>query len=90
MRAEGLPELAIDTFADYARRLAEGEQGMLPEDELEPVADLPEAADLPEEYPEACSTAPSCSSSTAASARAWALTGPKSLLEVKDGLPSST
>ena len=51
MRAEGLPESAIDTFADYARRLAAGEEGVLSEDELEPVGDLPRAEDLTEDCP---------------------------------------
>ena len=69
MRADGLP-IAIETFADYYRRLAEGEQGVLPEDGSEPVDDLPDAAAARGGFPN-YSTAPWCSSSTAASARAW-------------------
>jgi UTP--glucose-1-phosphate uridylyltransferase len=48
MRAEGLPEIAIDTFAHYEERLRRGEQGLLPEGELEPLTDLPSSDELPE------------------------------------------
>jgi UTP--glucose-1-phosphate uridylyltransferase len=47
MRREGLPEIAIDTFAHYEERLKSGEQGTLPEAELEPLTDVPSADDLP-------------------------------------------
>jgi UTP--glucose-1-phosphate uridylyltransferase len=47
MRQEGLPEIAIDTFAHYEERLRSGEQGQLPEAELEPLTDVPSAEDLP-------------------------------------------
>jgi UTP--glucose-1-phosphate uridylyltransferase len=47
MRREGLPEIAIDTFAHYEERLRSGEQGTLPEAELEPLTDVPSADDLP-------------------------------------------
>jgi UTP--glucose-1-phosphate uridylyltransferase len=48
MRREGLPEIAIDTFAHYEERLRRGEQGMLPEAELEPLTDVPSSEELPE------------------------------------------
>jgi UTP--glucose-1-phosphate uridylyltransferase len=48
MRAAGLPPTAVDTFAHYEERLREGEQGLLPESEIEPVSDLPRADELPE------------------------------------------
>ena len=48
MRAEGLPDDAVDTFAHYEQKLREGDQGTLPESELEPLADLPDADALPE------------------------------------------
>jgi UTP--glucose-1-phosphate uridylyltransferase len=48
MRAEGLPPTAVDTFAHYEQRLRDGEQGLLPESEIEPISDLPKADDLPE------------------------------------------
>jgi UTP--glucose-1-phosphate uridylyltransferase len=48
MRREGLPEIAIDTFAQYEERLHSGEQGTLPESELEPLTDVPSSDDLPD------------------------------------------
>jgi UTP--glucose-1-phosphate uridylyltransferase len=48
MRAAGLPPTAVDTFAHYEERLREGEQGLLPESEIEPISDLPKAEELPE------------------------------------------
>ena len=47
MRQEGLPEIAIDTFEHYEERLRSGEQGLLPEAELEPLTDVPSAEELP-------------------------------------------
>ena len=47
MRAEGLPDVAVETFARYRSRLAAGDRGMLPESEIEPVAELPDAEQLP-------------------------------------------
>ena len=46
MRAEGLPEVAIDTFAHYYRQLEAGETGLLPEAAIAPVESLPSADDL--------------------------------------------
>src|SRR6266536_439638 len=48
MRAEGVGEAAIDTFAHYYEQLREGASGMLPESEIERVGDLPTLDDLPE------------------------------------------
>ena len=49
LRREGLPDAAIDTFRHYYRQLAEGETGMLPESEIEPVEELQDLDSLPEE-----------------------------------------
>lgn len=46
MRSEGVAEAAIRTFSHYYERLQGGDLGMLPEAELEPVADLPDADEL--------------------------------------------
>lgn len=46
MRDEGLPEVAIRTFAHYYAQLAAGQTGLLPEAELEPVPRLPDAEAL--------------------------------------------
>jgi UTP--glucose-1-phosphate uridylyltransferase len=48
MRGDGLPGVAIDTFQHYYERLREGETGLLPESDIEPVGDLVTADDLPE------------------------------------------
>jgi UTP--glucose-1-phosphate uridylyltransferase len=47
MRADGVAELAISNFAHYYERLVAGEQGMLPEAEIDPVDDVPDADELP-------------------------------------------
>ncbi len=46
MRAEGLPDAAIDTFRRYHARLAAGETGLLPETELTPLDAVPDAEAL--------------------------------------------
>ena len=88
MRAEGVAEVAVDTFEQQLERLRGGERGVLAESEIEPVAELPDADDLPDDEDGA----------RAALARtvviklngglgtSMGMTGPKSLLEVKDGL----
>jgi len=88
MRAGGVADVAIKTFAHYYERLLAGEGGVLAESEIEPVAELPDADELPEDEDGA----------RAALARtvviklngglgtSMGMSGPKSLLEVKDGL----
>src|SRR5688572_29298647 len=48
MRREGLPEIAVDTFAHYEELLRQGDQGTLPEAELEPLTDVPGMDALPD------------------------------------------
>ena len=43
MRAEGLPELAIETFKYYYDQLVAGATGLMPESGIEPVTDMPNA-----------------------------------------------
>src|SRR3954471_3169999 len=86
MRAEGLSDLAIETFADYYRRLGAGEQGRLPEDELEPVDDLPEAEELPDEDSRELLDRAVVIKLNGGLGTSMGMTGPKSLLEVKEGL----
>jgi UTP--glucose-1-phosphate uridylyltransferase len=85
MRREGLPELAIDTFAHYERRLREGEQGVLPESEIEPLGDLPDAADLPPGGEEQLGRAVVLKLNGGLGT-SMGMTRAKSLLEVKEGL----
>ncbi len=47
MRREGLPEIAIRTFAQYYAQLAAGQTGLLPEADLEPATGIPDAEALP-------------------------------------------
>ncbi len=47
MQAEALPELFIETFRHYYAQLLAGETGAIPEEEIEPVQDLPDAGQLP-------------------------------------------
>jgi UTP--glucose-1-phosphate uridylyltransferase len=47
MEREGVPGPAIATFEHYYEQLAAGESGMIPEDTIEPVTELPALEDLP-------------------------------------------
>lgn len=47
MLAEKLPPVVIRTFESYYRQLAAGATGMIPEAEIEPVAELPDLEKLP-------------------------------------------
>jgi UTP--glucose-1-phosphate uridylyltransferase len=86
MRREGLPEIAIETFAHYYRRLAAGEAGTLPEAEIEPVDELPDAAYLSGEgVPEALEHAVVIRLNGGLGTT-MGMTRAKSLLEVKEGL----
>jgi UTP--glucose-1-phosphate uridylyltransferase len=48
MRADSVGDAAVESFRHYYERLEAGETGMLPEDAIEPVVDLPDLAGLPE------------------------------------------
>jgi UTP--glucose-1-phosphate uridylyltransferase len=85
MRREGLPEIAIETFAQYERRLREGEEGTLPESEIEPLEDLPDAAELPERGDEAIARVVVLKLNGGLGT-SMGMTRAKSLLEVKKGL----
>jgi len=47
MRGDGVAEAAIRAFSHYYRQLEAGETGLLPEDAIEPVGELPTLAELP-------------------------------------------
>jgi UTP--glucose-1-phosphate uridylyltransferase len=84
MRREGLPDAAIDTFTHYYEQLAEGETGMLPESEIEPVENVQQLDDLPEGEPpldEAVVIKLNGGLGTS-----MGMTGAKSLIEAKDGM----
>ena len=85
MRREGLPEIAIDTFAHYEEQLRQGEQGTLPESELEPLDDVPSADELPEPDESDLERAVVLKLNGGLGT-SMGMTEAKSLLEVKDGL----
>jgi UTP--glucose-1-phosphate uridylyltransferase len=85
MRREGLPDIAIETFAHYERLLREGESGTLPESEIEPLGELPDAAELPEGGEEALDRVVVLKLNGGLGT-SMGMTRAKSLLEVKDGL----
>jgi UTP--glucose-1-phosphate uridylyltransferase len=84
MRREGLPEIAIDTFAHYEERLQQGEQGTLPEAELEPLTDVPSLDSLPEGDASALDRVVVLKLNGGLGT-SMGMTRAKSLLEVKDG-----
>src|SRR3954454_18646866 len=49
MGSEGVAGPAIRAFEHYYRQLEAGETGLLPEESIEPVSDLPSLEDLPED-----------------------------------------
>jgi UTP--glucose-1-phosphate uridylyltransferase len=85
MRREGLPDTAIDTFAHYEELLRQGEQGTLPESELEPLDDVPDAGDLPDPD-ESVLVRAVVLKLNGGLGTSMGMTRAKSLVEVKDGL----
>ncbi|HEV7847402.1 MAG TPA: UTP--glucose-1-phosphate uridylyltransferase [Thermoleophilaceae bacterium] len=84
MRAEGLPEIAIGTFEHYERLLREGDEGTLPEAELEPLTELPSADGLPQPDRESLERVVVLKLNGGLGT-SMGMTKAKSLLEVKDG-----
>ena len=85
MRDEGLPEIAVDTFAHYEELLRQGEQGTLPESELEPLDHVHSADELPEPDESALERAVVLKLNGGLGT-SMGMTKAKSLLDVKDGL----
>src|ERR687897_318737 len=87
MRAEDLPEIAIDNFKHYYERLRGGETGLLPESDIEPVGDLTDADELPspDEGDDALDRT-AIVKLNGGLGTSMGMTKAKSLLEVKDGL----
>lgn len=85
MRAAGIGEAAVKTFARQLEHVKAGETGVLPESEIEPLESLPDADELPE-APDAPLDQAVVIKLNGGLGTSMGLTGPKSLLEVKDGL----
>ncbi len=87
MRADGLADAAIDTFRHYYELLEAGETGMMPEADLDPVESFPRFEDLPDDAvaTELLDQAVVIKLNGGLGT-SMGMTGPKSLLPVKDGL----
>jgi UTP--glucose-1-phosphate uridylyltransferase len=88
MRDEGVPDVAVDTFAHYFQRLRDGDAGELPESEIEPVSELPDAGELPQDAEGAGDALDRTVivKLNGGLGTSMGMTGPKSLLQVKDGM----
>jgi UTP--glucose-1-phosphate uridylyltransferase len=88
MRRDGVGDAAVQAFADAYERLREGETGVLAESDIEPVSDVPAADDLPEVDPEAGGALDHAVviKLNGGLGTSMGMTGPKSLVEVKEGL----
>ncbi len=88
MREAGVDDVAIDTFHHYYERLRDGDTGVLPESELEPVDSLPGADELPAAGDEAREALDQTVviKLNGGLGTSMGMTRAKSLLEVKDGL----
>jgi UTP--glucose-1-phosphate uridylyltransferase len=85
MRAEGLGDAAVESFARQYERLREGETGTLAESEIEPVASLPDAEELTESADAALLDSAVLIKLNGGLGTSMGMTKAKSLLEVKDG-----
>ena len=86
MRREGLADAAVETFRFYYEQLEAGESGLMPEGSIEPVDSLPDADDLREEAGPELLDQTIVLKLNGGLGTSMGMTGPKSLLEVKDGL----
>ena len=88
LEADGAAAATVASFSGQLRRLAAGDLGMLPEAELEPIAELPDAERLAVD--DGAITAlldqTVVIKLNGGLGTSMGLAGPKSLLEVKDGL----
>jgi UTP--glucose-1-phosphate uridylyltransferase len=86
MRREGLGDAAVATFEHYYERLRSGETGVLAEDELEPVDDVPSFAGLPDADAAEALDRTVVLKLNGGLGTSMGMTRAKSLLEVRDGM----
>ena len=88
MRDDGVSDVGVATFAHYFERLRAGEAGELAESEIEPVDELPDADELPDDEQGAREALQRTVviKLNGGLGTSMGMTGPKSLLEVKDAL----
>ncbi|MCW2995921.1 MAG: UTP--glucose-phosphate uridylyltransferase [Conexibacter sp.] len=85
MRAEGLGDAAVESFARQYERLRDGETGTLAESEIDPVADLPDAEELTEPASAELLDQAVVIKLNGGLGTSMCMTKAKSFLEVKDG-----
>jgi UTP--glucose-1-phosphate uridylyltransferase len=85
MRAEGLGDAAVESFARQYERLRAGETGTLAESEIEPVAELPDAEELTDVAGAALLDQAVVIKLNGGLGTSMGMRRAKSLLEVKDG-----
>jgi len=86
MRAEGVADAAIDTFAELYERLVAGDRGLIAESDIEPVASLPDADELADADSSEVLDQAVVLRLNGGLGTSMGLDGPKSLLEVREGL----
>jgi len=86
MRREGVGDAAVQAFADAYERLQGGETGVLPEADIEPVDEVPDAEELPDADARDVLDQAVVIKLNGGLGTSMGMTGPKSLVEVKDGL----
>jgi UTP--glucose-1-phosphate uridylyltransferase len=85
LRAEGLGDAAVESFARQYERLRAGETGTLAEADIEPVAELPDAEELTEHASSELLDQAVVIKLNGGLGTSMGMTKAKSLLEVKDG-----
>src|SRR4051812_2328356 len=86
MRREEIADAAIETFRHYFQQLEAGETGLMPEDSIEPVDEVPGYDDLPEQADaDDLLDQAVVLKLNGGLGTSMGMSGPKSLLEVKDG-----
>src|SRR4051794_3072176 len=86
MRRDDVGDAAVRAFADAYERLREGETGVLPESDLEPVDEVPDADELPDADAAGVLDRAVVLKLNGGLGTSMGMTGPKSLVEAKDGL----
>ena len=85
MSAEGVPDAAIATFEHYYKQLVAGESGMLPDDDLDQLSDVPSYDDLPDGEDREALDKTVVIKLNGGLGTSMGMEQAKSLLEVKDG-----
>src|SRR5688572_8517350 len=86
MRREGLGDAAVANFEHYYVRLREGDAGVLPEDELHPVEEIPSFTDLEDADAGEALDRTVVLKLNGGLGTSMGMTKAKSLLEVRDGM----